>query len=433
MDKLKTEQLKPPWSNKIKLMLRTGSSSKARPSFCLCKPPSVDPSSRNHYSKKDYQRLDISSSENPTTEATEQLTNVDKKNENCESKADFIPKLQRMNSSCSKRTCICGICLQQFSSASLLEIHRKQSGHYLCSNCGEAFNNSVLLQEHAKDEQCKMLSCSVCDGKFMSDEEISTHKTKEHFWCSECKKFFLDAERLSIHRHCRPGDTNPVRCLECDKTFRSHSRYKTHMMATHTGERPFVCPECGSGFSRMYGLSKHMKYTHSDEKKFECEFCHKTFKRKDHMQKHLITHSSKKPFSCENCGQGFNQRVSLKKHLPCKIQTQQTDTKAIGDDTQEREKQMKKCDMTEINELTENGNSNGSSEIQKRSEKSGENYGNNTPRYLGCRCPPSCSCKKFTIALNVNSQNSKSRFKEVASLSCCYHGKIEEAIAKKDH
>ena len=43
--------------------------------------------------------------------------------------------------------------------------------------------------------------------------------------------------------------------------------------------------------------------------------------------------------------------------------------------------------------------------------------------YMGCRCPPACKCKKFSIGLKVQMEAPKGpvldNSEEIASLSCC--------------
>ena len=164
------------------------------------------------------------------------------------------------------------------------------------------------------------------------------------------------------------------------------------------------------------------------------QFCPKTFKRKDHMKSHQVIHSSKKPYCCDSCGKGFNQKVSLKRHRPCSNPTKSIETKAIGNGTEY-------CGETTLgNEIVQTSVANEISENKKNSKKftsidrTNKDDGNTVREYLRCRCPARCACKKFTIAVNVDcedSRNSRSDFREVATLPCCCDIDIGKTIVGK--
>ena len=142
---------------------------------------------------------------------------------------------------------------------------------------------------------------------------------------------------------------------------------------------------------------------------------------------HEVIHSSKKPHCCEVCGQRFNQKISLRKHLPC-YNTKPTETKATEGTTDQTISEKKSSERWRSNEISE-------------SQLISENYAepncailrNATKEYLGCRCPPSCACKKFTIAVNVsceNSENSSTNFREIGTLPCCCDFQLDKAVSQ---
>ena len=190
----------PFFSKKLKLTLKAESSSEGRLSLCLCKPlPLVHNSINSNCNDQNLKtaKFSDSSSEKLTGKTSEKFTALDRENEqsslNSNSSSDSVVDL-RSSSPCrrTQSSCICGICLKQFSSAFSLEKHRRQSKHYLCSGCGEAFHDSAMFEQHVEKKECKAFGCTICGQKFISDEELSSHESEDHFKCPECKKCFLN-------------------------------------------------------------------------------------------------------------------------------------------------------------------------------------------------------------------------------------------------
>ncbi|XP_028402681.1 zinc finger protein 2 homolog [Dendronephthya gigantea] len=301
----------------------------------------------------------------------------------------------------------CGICLKEFPTVLSLEKHCKENGHFLCKECGEAFQEDATFREHQDKKLCKNVVCTFCGQKFVTRDELENHKAIIHHKCLQCNKLYNSAEKLRLHnkRHHNP----PYTCLQCGQEFPTHSACKTHALTKHQ-KRKFCCPECGKSFTRMAILNRHATYTHSEQRNFQCEICSKTFKRPDALKIHMISHSDNKPFHCEKCGKQFNQKICYTKHLPCRKGKGRSQVKKVASKTALEDHVIRDKEMFESTTSLE---SSVDEEIIN----------------MGCHCPPSCSCKTFSIGLKVQETEprgpSLNGSKEIASLPCCCNENVE--------
>lgn len=177
----------------------------------------------------------------------------------------------------------------------------------------------------------------------------------------------------------------------------------------------------------------------------------KTFKRPDALKIHMITHSDNKPFHCEKCGKDFNQKICYTKHLPCKQRKSKTKSKKAVPQTMVKKPinmadpldELSDAIFESVSPINKKSNVTANAEIlDKMKEKSFteifENVSsaslanaikeksvnpNSEEIYMGCRCPPTCRCKKFSVGLKMQAEELKGPLldssEEIASLSCC--------------
>ena len=180
----------------------------------------------------------------------------------------------------------------------------------------------------------------------------------------------------------------------------------------------------------------------------------------------MITHSDNKPFHCEECGKDFNQKICYTKHLPCKKRKNKTKKKKAVPQTMVEEPisradhldKLSDADLSEIFESVSPANTKSDVTtnpeiLDKMAEKSfteifehvssarlaktikEKSVNPNTEEiYMGCRCPPSCRCKKFSVGLKMQAEEVKGPLldssEEIASLSCCCDTELDIYISE---
>uniref|UniRef100_A0A8V5GNT8 Uncharacterized protein n=1 Tax=Melopsittacus undulatus TaxID=13146 RepID=A0A8V5GNT8_MELUD len=198
----------------------------------------------------------------------------------------------------------CPLCSRVLPSPSSLEQHIQGDhggeSHFLCLDCGLAFDTESVLLSHRR---------SHCPNPL--------HR------CS-CGKAFINMTKFLYHRRSHGPDPKPVPsvtpdpaprrhpCPECGKLFKKKSHVRNHLF-THTGERPFPCRECPKSFNSQANLLRH-RLIHTGERPYECDVCHKRFTQSSTLRQHHFIHSRRYPYKCPECGIRFHRPYRLLLH-----------------------------------------------------------------------------------------------------------------------
>ena len=97
----------------------------------------------------------------------------------------------------TRRSSTCGICLEEFPTVLSLEQHCRKNGHFLCGECGEAFQEDAVFREHQDKKLCKKIVCTFCEQKFVTRDELENHKAIFHHKCLQCNKLYNTAGEQS--------------------------------------------------------------------------------------------------------------------------------------------------------------------------------------------------------------------------------------------
>ena len=175
----------------------------------------------------------------------------------------------------------------------------------------------------SKRERPKVISCGLCDKKYISHrslyDHMATHHGERKFQCSRCDKRFATGTELTSHLRCHPKQARTLRhkCSHCEKSFHGDSHLQNHMRRAHyehSDKKIFACHICMKTFRDSSGLRKH-KITHTKTRPWKCKLCPKTFKTKSVLNTHIRTHSDHKAFCCSHCGARFHTAGSMNAHV----------------------------------------------------------------------------------------------------------------------
>ena len=232
--------------------------------------------------------------------------------------------------------CLCNICGKTLIGRSNFKkherekhgidnIHRKRIVKSLkleCSKCSENFNETIKLNEHAKDceGQSKNFSCPDCDSTWASGPILNLHMKKDHnmreiYTCEYCGKCFK--RKISVISHIKVEHEN-IRdhvCHLCGAGFARAQSLKYHIQRVHEHSGKYACEYCGFKTVAQLKLDIHINEVHTKAIKYNCDQCNFFCYRKGGLLAHVKTvHLKLKPHECPKCPEAFGRRKELLKH-----------------------------------------------------------------------------------------------------------------------
>ncbi|KNC25534.1 hypothetical protein FF38_12954 [Lucilia cuprina] len=246
----------------------------------------------------------------------------------------------------------CKKCLSKFKTSQQLRnhnyrMHMPSECIFLCSQCGQTFEESDEFKKHMLDEhdenvmvqQSFKLSCNklqsmdyINKNLLKSPTNESTHQT---LTCSECHKIFATVQKLNHHKRFNhvPEDKK-LPCHICNMKFSRTYHLKRHLQNVHApstkGEivkkdqnpktimdinTAMHCNQCGKIFYNSQKFSRHQRHAHvPDEKKFVCHMCGQKFGRSDHFRRHMrnLHQTDVKKLNKEQCRACYNSTKGLR-------------------------------------------------------------------------------------------------------------------------
>ncbi|XP_071397323.1 zinc finger protein 574 isoform X2 [Centroberyx affinis] len=237
-----------------------------------------------------------------------------------------------------------------------------QPESFMCTQCGESFNNEVGLATHRKEKHGlheALHHCSQCGQDFMNTTQYlyhrRLHRPKPGTEVEDGAETGVeiatttpqDIPQTSKRRLSPPASSSEsglpqpkrgrpsmrARHINVVKKNDKEAAIKEELESSPVTDSdttnlpppakllqdwartplPHVCPYCGKTFTRRVFLRTHV-YSHTGEKLFTCKVCTKAFTNSQSLLRHSLSHTGTKPFNCDVCGKNFSQAATLKRH-----------------------------------------------------------------------------------------------------------------------
>lgn len=187
---------------------------------------------------------------------------------------------------------ICGMKLKNLAKH-IREVHTIERP-FVCNFCDISFKAKQYLKNHLKTHE-ESKQCPIC-FKFIHNMERHLHlhnKPKpKPLQCSICQK--LCANKQTMQEHIlRIHEKIPLgkyyTCTVCDLKFIRNDDLRRHSYIHYKG-KIFSCefPGCNEMFKKSFKLQMHMMVHNSNnERNFCCSHCDRKYLRKTALQKHV--------------------------------------------------------------------------------------------------------------------------------------------------
>ncbi|RCI16407.1 hypothetical protein L249_1988 [Ophiocordyceps polyrhachis-furcata BCC 54312] len=222
----------------------------------------------------------------------------------------------------------CGTCGKEFLSGwQARDNHCSSTGHsrpdHECDTCHRHFRTEAACSQHMND---------TCHWT-RSESDVAEHHHDAHNYCSDCRRFFADANAFKMHLRSRQHLGSNVACPFCSKTYTTATGVTHHL---ESGSCP--CARCLDrdqiyriiGFTDADGfISNNLRdwkqsYDYAATERcfnghrYECFLCDRQFNRMSQLTQHLNSPTHQMAlYHCPNamCRQEFKSLAGIINHF----------------------------------------------------------------------------------------------------------------------
>jgi hypothetical protein len=213
---------------------------------------------------------------------------------------------------------------QPFNVSSLIK-----TKEFSCGQCGAEFSTKSSAQRHISTRHVvkQQLRCEKCDYQTTSTVRMENHSTKHEqvVTCTICEMTFSSDQELSTHlvsHEATPNDDGSLKCVDCDQLLYGLGALRKHRNKVHVQNisHKFNCNECGQTFPFNKSLKNHILIHHPTDEYLQsvssqCEECNQMFETAQGLNQHqLICLETPNSFPCKECSSNWTSATSLKKH-----------------------------------------------------------------------------------------------------------------------
>ncbi|KAL7050962.1 hypothetical protein ACKWTF_004277 [Chironomus riparius] len=212
--------------------------------------------------------------------------------------------------------CNIGECSQHFSSAKLLNYHKRchfNINQIVCPECNsQAFKSYNTLHTHLwrnHSIDMDLFGCKLCNFKTpilsrLKNFHQKIHLSEKNYKCdyASCNKRFKNAKQLKNHSQIHKAMKKKNKSIQAND---------------NDSMKKIRCQICNKGFSSESGLYIHFMEHKNDEKRFICEEKGCEYSTNDHnsFRRHKFQHSKTHQYTCPACDYKSIQSNTYRKHL----------------------------------------------------------------------------------------------------------------------